>query len=68
MDCYGYNRVGSCSALTTQICKDGTECPFHKPRKQYIAELYEGLKTTTNAEYVDCVAQIIKEQEKKCGL
>lgn len=64
-DCYGFKRVGSCSGLSTQICAKGAICPFYKPKEQYIQELYDGLATTTDIGYVECVAQIIKEQEAK---
>ena len=36
-DCYGFNRVGSCSALSEQICRD-CDCGFYKPLDKYIKE------------------------------
>lgn len=61
MECYGYVRKNSCKALTECLCSDGAYCPFHKPKKQFIAELRQSIKNTTNQEYKDCMIQILAD-------
>ena len=64
-DCYGFNRVGSCSALSEQICRD-CDCGFYKPLDKYIKDMKANLEQTTNPDYIKCLEDIIKEAEVRC--
>ena len=64
-DCYGFNRVGSCSALSEQICRD-CDCGFYKPLDKYIKDMKANLAQTTNPDYIKCLEEIISEAEAKC--
>lgn len=63
-DCYGFNRVGSCSALSEQVCKYG-ECDFYKPLEKYIKDIKANLDNTTNPDYIKCLEAIIEDAEAK---
>ena len=63
-DCYGFNRVGSCSALSAQICRD-CECGFYKPLDKYIKDMKANLAHTTNPDYIKCLEEIIRMSEAK---
>ena len=33
-DCFAY-KMKTCTVLKIMVCKDGSECPFYKTRKQF---------------------------------
>lgn len=60
-ECFGFKRLGCCSALEEQICTRGKTCPFLKSRQEFISNIKNSLEKCENEEYKICLIRILKE-------